>query len=444
MMPVVQNREEVATTRARTLAVDCIAAGIEAAHPRQVVRSSVSLDGDDLTIGDATYDLSAYSDLLLVGGGKATGSVATVLADLLGDRLSGGAVVTAESGSIPGVESFEGGHPVPNEASVAGARRILELADSADEETLVLAVITGGGSSLMTAPAQGVDLTEVQAVTDAMLDAGTGIHDINAVRKHISDIKGGNLARRAAPATVPTLIFSDVVGNDPSVIASSPTVPDGSTYADARDALDRHAIDGPAGVRDRLDAGAGGDLPETADASDPVFERVDTHVLADGMTAIRAARDVAADAGYRTLVLSSRLRGEAREAATLHAGIAEECHATGTPVDPPAVLLSGGELTVTVEGSGTGGPNTEFALASALELTAPATVAAVDTDGIDGRAAAAGGLVDAETVTDTDDAHAALAAHDSAAYLREHAGAIVTGPTGTNVNDLRVVVLTDG
>jgi hydroxypyruvate reductase len=443
-MPVVRNRDELATTRARELAVDCVAAGIEAAHPHQAVRSSVSLDGDSLIVGGAAYDLSAYSDLLVVGGGKAMGGVATVLADILGDRLSGGVTVTVEPVSIPGVDSVEGGHPVPNEASVAGARRVLELADSADAETLVLAVVTGGGSSLMTAPARGIDLAEIRTVTDAMLDAGMEIQAINAVRKHISGMRGGSLARQAAPATTYALVISDVVGNDPSVVASGPTIPDGSTYADARDTLDRHSIDAPTGVRDRLDAGARGDRPETPDASDPVFERVESHVLADGMTALRAARDVAGDAGYRTLVLSSRLRGEAREAARLHAGIAAECHATGTPVDPSAVLLSGGALTVTVEDAGTGGPDTEFAPASALAFTPPVTVAAVDTDGIDGRADAAGGLVDAEPVTDADATHRALTAHDSATYLRDHAGAIVTGPTGTNVNDLRAVVLTDG
>jgi glycerate 2-kinase len=443
-MQVIQNREELATTRARELALDCVGAGIEAAHPRQVVRSSVSLDDDNLTVGDTIYDLSAYDEVLLVGAGKATGGVATGLADILGDRLSGGAIVTTESVAIPGVESVEGGHPVPTEASVAGARRVLELADRADAATLVLAVITGGGSALLTAPAQGVALSDIQAVTDAMLEAGVGIHDINAVRKHLSAVKGGLLARRAAPATVCTLICSDVVGNDLSVIASGPTVPDDSTYADARDVLDRHGIDEPATVRGRLEAGVAGEIPETPDTSDPAFERVDTHVLADGMTALRAAREVADEAGYRTLVLSSRLRGEAREAARVHAGIAEECHATGTPVEPPAVLLSGGEVTVSVSDDGVGGPNTEFALASALELTAAGTtVAAVDTDGIDGRADAAGGLVDADTVTDTGDAHAALSANDAATYLREHAGAVVTGPTGTNVNDLRVVVLPD-
>ncbi len=441
----IRNRRELAITPARDLALDCIEAGIEAAHPRQVVRSSVSLEGDRLTVADATYDLSAYEEVLLVGGGKATGTVATVLAEILGDRLTGGAIVTTESVSIPGVESFEGGHPVPNEEGVAGARRVLELADGAGEETLLLAVITGGGSALMAAPAEGIELGDVQAVTDAMLDAGMEIHDINAVRKHVSAIKGGTLARRAAPASVCTLVFSDVVGNDLSVIASGPTVPDDTTYADALDALDRHGVDAPPAVRDRLEAGAAGDVPETPDASDPAFESTDTHVLADGMTALRAAREVADEAGYRTLVLSSRLRGEAREAAKIHAGVAEECHATGTPLEPPAVVLSGGELTVTVRGDGSGGPSTEFAVTAGLEIAGDAgtTVAAVDTDGIDGHADAAGGLVDAKTVADPAEARAALANSDAATYLRERNGAIVTGPTGTNVNDLRMVVLED-
>jgi glycerate 2-kinase len=232
------------------------------------------------------------------------------------------------------------------------------------------------------------------------------------------------------------------VDNDLSVEASGPTVPDDSTYGDAIDALDRHGVDAPPAVWNRLEAGAAGDVPETLDASNPIFEGTDPHILADGMTALRAARRVAEEAGYRTLVLSSRLRGEAQEAAKVHAGVAEECHATGTPVEPPAVVLSGGELTVTVNGDGSGGPSTEFALASALEIDGPGTtVAAVDTDGVDGHADAAGGLVDADTVTDVGEARAALADTDAGTYLREHGGAVVTGPTGTNVNDLRVVVI---
>jgi len=435
------NRAELATTPARELALDCIEAGIDAAHPRQVVRTSVSLDGNRLTVGDASYHLDDYEEVVLVGGGKATGTVATVLADVLGDYLTGGAIVTTEPVSIPDVETYEGGHPVPSEEGVDGARRVLDVVEGAGEGTLVLAVITGGGSALMTAPAAGIGLEDVQAVTNAMLEAGMEIHDVNAVRKHVSAIKGGNLARRTAPASVVTLVFSDVVGNDLSVIASGPTAPDGSTYADALEALNRHGVAAPDAVRSRLEAGAAGDTPETPDASHPAFERVRTHVLADGMTALAAAREVAADAGYKPLGLSSRLRGEAREAAKVHAGIAEECHATGVPVEAPAVLLSGGELTVTVRGDGAGGPNTEFVLASALELDDAATVAAVDTDGIDGHAEAAGGIVDSATVGDPARARDALANSDAATYLRGRSDAVVTGPTGTNVNDLRVVVL---
>ena len=438
----IDGREGLATTPARNLALDCIQAGIDAAHPRRVVRSSVSLDGDRLTIEDATYDLDDYEEVVVVGGGKATGTVAAVLADVLGDRLTGGAIVTDEPVSVPGVESFEGGHPVPTEEGVAGAERVLELAESAGEETLVLAAITGGGSALMTAPAEGIGLADVRAVTDAMLEAGMEIHDINAVRKHLSAIKGGTLARAVAPATVATLVFSDVVGNDLSVIASGPTAPDDSTHADALAALDRHDVGVPDAVRSRLESGVAGDVPETPDGSDPAFESARAYVLADGMTALAAAREVATDAGHETLVLSSRLRGEAREAAKVHAGIAEECHATGMPVEPPAVLLSGGELTVTVRDDGSGGPSTEFALASALELGEGDTaVAAVDTDGIDGGADAAGGIVDADTVADPAPAREALANSDAATYLRERNAAIVTGPTGTNVNDLRVVVV---
>ncbi|MEF8782870.1 MAG: DUF4147 domain-containing protein [Haloarculaceae archaeon] len=438
----IEGRDALATTPARDLAIECIETGIEAAHPRRVVRESVSLDGDRLTIEDDTYDLGDHEEILVVGGGKATGTVATVLADILGDRLTGGAIVTDEPMTLPGIETFEGGHPVPNEEGIEGAERVLELAESAGEETLVLAAITGGGSALMTAPAEGIGLADVRTVTDAMLDAGMAIHDINAVRKHLSAIKGGNLARAVAPATVATLVFSDVVGNDLSVIASGPTAPDDSTYADALAALDRHDVGVPDAVRSRLESGAAGDVPETPDGSDPAFEGVRTHVLADGMTALAAAREVAAEAGHETLVLSSRLRGESREAAKVHAGIAEECHATGAPVEPPAVLLSGGELTVTVRGDGSGGPSTEFALASALELDgANTTVAAVDTDGIDGHADVAGGIVDSDTIEDPTAARGALENSDAATYLRERGAAILTGPTGTNVNDLRVVVL---
>jgi len=441
---MISNRDDVAGSGARELALDCIEAGIAAAHPERVVRSSVGLTDDVLAVGDDTYDLADYENLLVVGGGKAAGAVVTALSSVLGDRLRTGAVVTDGPVDVP-VEVYEGGHPVPNETGVAGARRILELAEGADEDTLILAVITGGGSALMTAPAAGVDLEDLRAVTDGMLDAGMAIDEINAVRKHLSAIKGGQLARTATPATVVSLVFSDVVGDDLEVIASGPTAPDGSTFAGARSALERYGVEAPDSVRERLRRGVAGEISETPGEGDPAFRNVHAHVLADGRTALEAAREVAEDAGYGASILSSRIRGEAREVAKVHAAVAEECHATGSPFEPPAVVLTGGEVTVTVRGEGTGGPSAEFALQAGLELagTDGTTVAAVDTDGIDGKSDAAGGIVDGETVEDPGAARTALADSDAATYLQRRAGAVVTGPTGTNVNDLRVVVLED-
>jgi hydroxypyruvate reductase len=443
---MIANRDELGGQRARAVALDCLKAGIEAAHPRRVVDAAVSGRGESLTVEGNSYDLSGYDELLVVGGGKAAAVVADELVALLGDGLTDGAVVTDSAQSVRGVTVVEGGHPVPTAAGVRGTQRVLDLARGAGADTLVLAIVTGGGSALLAAPAEGIGLADLRTVTDRMLDAGMEIHEINAVRKHVSEIKGGTLARAAAPATVVNLVVSDVVGNDLGVVASGPTSPDGSTYGDALSALDRYDLDAPVAVRERLEAGAAGDHPETPDSTDPTFQRVHSHVLADGMTALTAAREEAADAGYEPLVLSSRIRGEAREVAKVHAGIAEECHATGTPVEPPSVVVSGGELTVTVRGAGTGGPSTEFAVQSGLEIAGSpgTTVAAVDTDGIDGHADVAGALVDGATVEDPEAARAALADSDAASYLAERDAAVVTGPTGTNVNDLRVLVLDDG
>jgi glycerate 2-kinase len=239
-------------------------------------------------------------------------------------------------------------------------------------------------------------------------------------------------------------VFSDVVGNDLDTIASGPTAPDRTTYEDALAILERYEVDVPEAVRDRLQAGARGELPETPAADDSVFEGVTNHVLADGLTALEAAADRADSAGHTPLVLTSRVRGEAREAAKTQVAIAEESRASGNPVDPPAVILSGGETTVTDPGDGTGGPNQEFALSAALELRDPGiVVASVDTDGIDGSTDFAGGIVDNDTVTDSGEAHEALRTHDSAPFLAACDAAVKTGATGTNVNDLRVIVVSE-
>jgi hydroxypyruvate reductase len=439
---MIANREALADSPAHRTALHCVEAGIRAAVPDRVVRERLALDGDHLRVGDATYDLTAFEGVVLVGGGKAAAGVAAAVEDLLGDRLTGGVVVTNDPAPTERVAVVEASHPVPDAAGVDGAERVRETVADADAGTLVLAVVTGGASALLPAPADGIELDDLRAVTDALLDSGATIDEINAVRKHCSALKGGLLARAAAPATVVGLLFSDVVGDDLAVIGSGPTAPDPSTFADAVAVLDDYGIDAPEAVRGRLERGASGELAETPTADDSCFDRVTNHVLANAWTALDAAREAAAEAGFRTLVLSSRIEGEAREAAHTQAAVAAEIAATGNPVEPPAVVLSGGETTVTVEGDGRGGPNAEFALSAARSLPATAVLASVDTDGEDGASEAAGALVDGDTVEDRRAAAAALRANDAAGYLADRDALIETGRTGTNVNDLRALVVT--
>lgn len=442
---MIREFDRLASSPARATALACVEAGIEAAHPRRVIRRSVRLDGETLVVDGRTHDLTGVDRVLVLGGGKASGTVAAALEAALGDRLDGGAVVCPDHVETDRVEVIVGDHPVPSDRSVAGTRRVLDLAGAADESTLVLAVITGGGSALLAAPADGISLADLQGVTDALLDSGASIHEINAVRKHLSAVKGGGLARAAAPARTVGILFSDVVGDDLDVIASGPTAPDASTYADALAVVDRYGIEAPAAVRDRLERGAAGEAAETAGSDDPAFERGTNHVLANGFTALAAARDAARDRGYEPCLLSSRIRGEAREAAKTMVAVGEEVRATGNPVEEPAVVLSGGECTVTVAGEGEGGPNQEFALAGAIELSEPGiALACVDTDGRDGATDAAGAIVDAGSVDDRAAARDALADNDAGSFLDAQDALIVTGPTGTNVNDLRVLVVEPG
>lgn len=435
------DRASVVRTPARELAIDCLEAGLEASDPERVIRHRLSIDGDTLSVDTTEYDLAAYDRILVLGGGKAGARQARAIESLLGDRIDAGVVVTNDQVSTERIELLQSDHPIPSERGVAATRTLLELAESADHDTLVIVLITGGGSALLPAPAPGIELSDLKDVTDRLLASGAEIEEINAVRKHLSTIKGGGLARALAPADVVSLIMSDVVGDDLSVIASGPTVPDESTFADAETVLERHSIDRPEAVAERLRSGAAGEYPETPAPGDSVFDCVQNHLVADGATPMRAGAAVATERGYRALQLSARIRGEAREAAKTHVAIGEEILASGQPVEPPAVVLSGGETTVTIQGEGAGGPNQEFALSGAIELGAGITLAAIDTDGIDGSSPAAGGVVDRETVEDPQAARDALERNDAYSYLANRGDVIETGPTGTNLNDYRVMVV---
>jgi len=440
---VIRNREALATGRARRLTLDCIERGVAAARPGRVVRRHLAVEGNSLRVEGTTYDLTEYNRLVVLGAGNAAGRVAAVVEDALGDRIDDGVVVTDQPADTARVACAPGGHPLPSEESAASAERVRSLAEAADATTLVLGVVTGGGSALLAAPPADVAVADLRKTTRSLLEAGAPIEDLNAVRKHLSRVKGGRLARAAAPATVVALVFSDVVGDDPNVVASGPFAPDPTTYGEACTVVDDYDLTVPDAVATHLDEGRRRGRPESPAPDEQQFERVSHHVLANNRTALEAASEAVPD-DVAVLVLGSRVEGPAVGAARLHVAIAEECLAEGDPVEPPAVLLSGGETTVSVDGGGRGGPNTEFALRAGVGLAAetlPVVVASVDTDGTDGASEAAGGIVDANTVGDPATAHAALEDSDAAGYLDEREALVETGSTGTNVNDLRVVAV---
>lgn len=431
---------EMSSTSAKQLARNCLLEGIDAARPRNVVSNSLSVADEVLRIGDNQIGLEKYDEIIVLGGGNAAAHVAAELETILQDRISEGLVITDDPVSTDHVTVRRGDHPIPSKRATDATRELLEYADAADENTLVLTIITGGGSALLPAPASGLTLDDIQNTTNELLRSGASINELNAVRKHLSDIKGGQLAQRLLPARVVTLILSDVVGNDLSVIASGPTVPDQTTCEDAREVIDRYELNVPSSVNERLKA-TNIEAVETPAPGDPAFNDVSTHILATNRTALDAASSFAEQAGYRTVLLSSQIHGEAREAAKTHTAITKEILESGNPVEQPVVILSGGECTVTVRGEGTGGPNLEFALQSALELPENVVVASIDSDGIDGSTDAAGALVDGNTVEDPRLARDILNRNDAYTYLKERDTLLEFGPTGTNVNDIRIIVI---
>ncbi|MFB6162580.1 MAG: glycerate kinase [Halococcoides sp.] len=417
------------------LAIACLEAGIEAARPERAVANAVTVDGDHLEVGEATVELAGIESIRVIGGGNAAGGIAAGLEASLGDRIDGGLVVTDAPRSTDRVDIREGDHPLPTGRNRHATADLLERAREADRSDLVLAPITGGGSALLCAPAGDLTVADLAATTEALLKAGTPIDRINAIRRRCSHLKGGGLAAALAPARTIGLLVSDVIG-DHSTIASGPLSPDPGVEPSIPDGI---AV--PETVRTHL--ADGGTVESQAHDADDTFDRLDRVVVADGNRAISAAADRAREAGVDPTVLSTGIRGAAADAARTQVAIAEEVAATGRPVASPAVLLSGGETTVEVEGSGAGGPNTTFGTAAALDAAdgPRMAIASVDTDGLDGSAEAAGAIVTESTVDDPERARSALDADDTAGYLRDRGALLASGPTGTNVNDLRAIVI---
>lgn len=418
-------------------------AALAAGDVTPLLEAALTRRGSSLAVGDRSFDLTRVERLLVLGCGKAGAAMARAVEGLLGDRVSEGFVVVKDGYVVPTrrVAVAEAGHPVPDARGEAAATRLLALAAGAQAGDLVLFLVSGGGSALTPAPAPPVTLAEKQVVTRALLEAGATINELNAVRKHLSRFKGGQLARAAAPASVVTLVLSDVIGDPLDVIASGPTAPDPSTFADALAVLERRGLgdDVPQTVRERLAAGAGGEIAETPKPGDPLFARVSHHVIGNNALISAAAVQQARQLGYRTELLTRQLQGEARE-------VARDLVARARALTPPACLVAAGETTVTVRGRGRGGRCQEFALAAALEMSAGdgLTVLAAGTDGTDGPTDAAGAVVDAQTVPCGRarglDPEASLRDNDAHRFLEASGDLIICGPTNTNLLDLYLVL----
>lgn len=422
-------------------------AALAAVDPAEAVRRNVNLAGRILSIGQRTYDLAAYERVFVVGGGKAGSPMAATLAEILGDRITAG-LVNVKRGYIQEgvgkIEIIEAGHPTPDEAGKQGAQRIAETLADSTERDLVICLISGGGSALLTLPVSDISLADVQSLTDTLLRCGATINEINAVRKHISRIKGGNLARLAYPAEVVSLILSDVVGNSLDVIASGPTVPDTTAFQDAYRVLERYRILNkvPPSIVEHLKAGLAGDVEETPKEGDKAFGRVHNLIIGSNEVAAQAAVEKAKELGLASMLLSTYVEGEAREVGKVFAALGKEIARYGRPLERPACLVAGGETTVTIRGQGKGGRNQELALAVALAIEGweDVYVVSLATDGTDGPTDAAGAIATGSTLTRACklglSAEEYLADNDSYHFFEVLEDLIIPGPTNTNVNDL--------
>ncbi len=437
-------------SRRRGPALDIMAAALKAVDPWGAVQKSLQVDGDRLCLPNQTYDLKALDRILVLGAGKAGGPMAQAVEACLQDRISTGLVVVKDDHEVPTdiIEICAASHPVPDARGVSAGRRILELAQSATRRDLVIALLSGGGSALLVAPAAGISLRDMQDMTHRLLAAGATINEINCLRKHCSGIKGGQLARAAYPAACVTLALSDVIGSPLDIIASGPTVPDHSSWSEAWEIVMRFDLAEtlPSAIHKRLKAGLAGTVPDTPKPSDPLFDHAYAVVVADNRTAALAARDHAAELGFGARLITTYLQGEAREVAQVAVGLAQEVQAHANPVTPPACLILGGETTVTLGSHpGQGGRNQELALAAALALQEipGVVVAALATDGTDGPTDGTGAIVDSTTVARglelglNPQQH--LKDHNAYPYLAQVQDLLRTGPTFTNVNDLLFV-----
>jgi glycerate 2-kinase len=422
-------------------------AAIDAVRPSLLIRNQIGVERNTLRIKEEQIDLSHYENIYIVGAGKASAFMARSLEAILGDRVTAGAVVVKYAHGAPCQKTkiLEGGHPIIDENSLASTEQILNLVQKAGERDLVFCLISGGGSALLEKLPAGISLPDLQNTFKALLECGAAIEDINTVRRHLSLVKGGQLARAIAPATCITLIISDVIGDPVESIASGPTAPDTTTFSNTWQVIEKYQLANalPEAIKQQLQKGIEGENPETLKPGDPIFNRTRNIVLGNSFLSLKTAEQTARGLGYHTLILSSQIQGEAREIARAIAGMISEIIASEHPLPRPACLLMGGETTVTIRGDGKGGRNQELVLSALLSLknvSEPYILVSCGTDGTDGPTDAAGGMISRDTWEKTRklnlNPQEFLGRNDAYHFLEKVDGLIKTGPTGTNVMDI--------
>ncbi len=427
--------------------VEIMSAALAAVDPYDAVHRAVQVEGPWLRTPQSQHNLDQIERILVVGAGKAGAPMAQAIESLLGSRIGAGLVVVKDghTARTQHIELVESRHPVPDDRGVRAGNRILEMVETATARDLVITLLSGGGSALLVAPAPGITLADMQQMTQALLEAGATINEVNCLRKHCSALKGGQLARAIQPAASLTLAVSDVIGSPLDVIASGPTVPDLSTWTEAWDIVTRFRLQPalPPAIVQRLQAGLAGEVPDTPKPEDPAFAATHAMVIADNRTAAEAAAARAQAAGFHTRILTTFLEGEAREVAKVVTGFGHEVLAYNNPVPPPACLIFGGETTVSLgPDHGLGGRNQELALAAGflLQDSPQLLIAALATDGTDGPTDSAGALADASTIRRSQALGLSprhhLEMHDAYPCLEGAGDMLHTGPTFTNVNDL--------
>ncbi len=443
---LLQNCRTPELRKTREILIKLINSAIESVDPSSAMRKWVKTEGQKLRI-------EGYEKVVVVGGGKACAAMAIALEQSLREQLTEG-IVNIPQGTMPKtsprkVKFVEASHPIPDEPGMAGSRRMLELIGGLGQRDLVICLISGGGSALMPLPAEGVTLSELQEVTQLLLKSGATIQEVNAVRKHLSAVKGGQLARAAYPARVVSLIISDVVGDRLDTIASGPTYPDSTTYSEALSVLEKYKLEEkvPPRIITRLINGVKGVMPETPKVGEECFRNAYYKIIASNTDALAAGAEVGRAHGLNVHILTTTMQGEACEVGEYLSRVARELYETETPIPKPALLLLGGETTVTVKGEGIGGRNQELVLSTALGIAGlkTTTIVSFSTDGIDGPTDAAGAVADGFTIQRAEqlglDPSCYLENNDSYHFFKELGDLLITGPTGTNVMDVTALIV---